>query len=498
MDTPHQPDPAIIVIFGASGDLTRRKIIPALYNLFLDGRLPDRFAIAGVARTSMSDDAFREHLHQGVDEFSRRKGEAVQWRAFAAHLTYITGDYQDEAMWEALAHHIVATDKAAQTEGRRVFYLSTPPSLFAPIVQKLSIAGICRDCDRTRVVLEKPFGRDLASAHELNSVLGYLVDESQIYRIDHYLGKETVQNILAFRFANAIFEPLWNRRYIDHVQITVAEKAGVEHRAGYYEQAGALRDMIQNHMLQMMCLVAMEPPVSFQANEVRNKMVDVLRAIAPLSPEQVAQCAVRGQYGAGVVTGEAVPAYRAEPDVAAASFSETFAALKLHVDNWRWQGVPFYLRTGKRLPAKVSEITVQFRPVPHQSFPPRAVADWQPNRIIMRIQPQERILLRFQVKQPGPVLNLSPVNMDFSYADYFGATIPEAYETLLLDILRGDATLFMRADQVEAAWSVVTPILDAWTAARPEGFPNYAAGAWGPAQADDLLASDGRRWLPPD
>jgi glucose-6-phosphate 1-dehydrogenase len=495
MDKASQPQPTIIIIFGASGDLTQRKIIPALYNLFLDDWLPANFAIVGVARTLMPHDMFRDHLRQGVEEFSRRKGQAGQWQAFASHLTYVSGDYQDDGMWETLSAHLNDLDGIWNTEHRRVFYLSTPPSLFVPIVERLSLTGICRDCDLTRVVLEKPFGRDLPSAHSLNEVLNSLVNESQIYRIDHYLGKETVQNILAFRFANSIFEPIWNRRYIDHVQITVAEQLGIEHRGGYYEQAGALRDMIQNHMLQMMCLVAMEPPISFQADEIRNKMVDVLRAIAPLSLQQVAARAVRGQYGAGASDGVPAPAYRSEPDVTADSTTETFAALKLFVDNWRWQDVPFYLRTGKRLPTKLTEIAIQFRPVPHQTFPNRAVGDWQPNRIVMSIQPQERIRLRFHVKEPGPVLHVSPVNMDFSYADHFGAVLPEAYETLLLDVMRGDATLFMRADQVEAAWSVVAPVLDAWASTRPNDFPNYAAGTWGPAQANDLLERDGRRWL---
>ena len=493
MDKVNQP--AVIVIFGASGDLARRKIIPAFYNLFLDGWLADGFAIAGVARSPMSDDAFREHLRRGMEEFSRRTGHTEQWHAFASHLTYLSGDYQDDTMWAALSRHVAENDELWHTGGRRIFYLSTPPSAFVPIVERLRLTGICRDCERTRIVLEKPFGRDLASARALDSILASQVEESQIYRIDHYLGKETVQNILAFRFANAIFEPLWNRRDIDHIQITVAEDVGVEHRGGYYEQAGALRDMIQNHMLQMLCLAAMEPPVSFQADEIRNKMVDVLRAMPPLSPQDVAQNAVRGQYGEGTIKNTAVPAYRAEPETASDSSTETYAAVKLLVDNWRWQGVPFYLRTGKRLPQKLTQVVVQFRPLPHQSFPAAAVSDWQPNRITMRIQPQERIFLRFHVKQPGPSMQLTPVNMDFCYADHFGAALPEAYETLLLDIMRGDATLFMRADQVEAAWSVVAPILDAWATPPPDGVPTYAAGTWGPAQADELLARDGRRWL---
>lgn len=486
-----QPDPAVIVIFGASGDLTQRKIIPALFSLYRGGWLPDAFAVVGVARTPMTDDAFRDHVRQGVKQLGRSNGSAAQWRAFARRLSYVTGDYQDHDMWRRLTERLAQCDETWHTDRRRAFYLATPPSLFVPIVERLSSVGICRACDRTRIVLEKPFGHDLPSARALNHVLAGLVSESQIYRIDHYLGKETVQNIQSLRFANAIFEPLWNRRYVDNIQITAAEQLGVEHRGGYYEQAGAVRDMIQNHMLQMLCLTAMEPPVSFTADEVRSRMADVLRAIQPPTPDD----AVRGQYGGGQMGGVDAPAYRAEREVTPASSTETFAALRLFVDNWRWQGVPFYLRTGKRLPSKVTEITVQFRPVPHLAFPADAVADWQPNRLVMRIQPQERIALRLHVKQPGHGMRVSPVDMEFCYSDHFGGSLPDAYETLLLDVLRGDATLFMRADQVEAAWSVVMPVLEHWAAEPPPDFPNYAAGSWGPPAADALLERDGRRWL---
>jgi glucose-6-phosphate 1-dehydrogenase len=346
-------------------------------------------------------------------------------------------------------------------------------------------------------VTEKPFGRNIASARSLDRILTAVFDESQIYRIDHYLGKETVQNMLAFRFANALFEPIWDRRYIDHVQITVAEQLGVEHRGSYYEHAGALRDMVQNHLLQILCLIAMEPPVSFNADEIRNKKVDVLCAIRPILPSEVHRVAVRGQYGRGWIEGQRVKPYRDEPDVAADSGAETFAAIKLFVDNWRWQDVPFYLRTGKRLPARTSEVFIQFRPVPHQSFPAPAIADWQPNRLVIRIQPKEGIGLRFQAKQPGQIMHLSPVEMSFWYQDSFKAPAPEAYETLLLDVMRGDATLFMRADQIETAWSVITPILDVWEAVTPTDFPNYQAGSWGPEAAEILIAQDGRSWLMP-
>jgi glucose-6-phosphate 1-dehydrogenase len=361
----------------------------------------------------------------------------------------------------------------------------------------LGKAGLARDRQHARIVTEKPFGRDLASAQALNRMLTDVFDESQIYRIDHYLGKETVQNILAFRFANALFEPIWDRRYIDHVQITVAEQVGVEHRGGYYDHAGALRDMVQNHLLQILCLIAMEPPVSFDADEIRNRKVDVLHAIRPILSGHVHRFAVRGQYGAGWIQGEHALSYRQEPNVAPDSPTETFAAVKLFVDNWRWQDVPFYLRTGKRLPFRASEAVIQFRPVPHQSFPSSAVADWQSNRLAIRIQPEESIILRFQAKQPGPSVRLSPVDMHFCYEDAFKFTSPEAYETLLWDVMMGDATLFMRADQVEAAWSVVTPVLEAWEAVAPVDLPNYQAGAWGPEAAEALIAQDGRSWLMP-
>jgi glucose-6-phosphate 1-dehydrogenase len=495
MAIPIRPQPTTLVIFGGGGDLTHRKLIPALFNLYLDQWLPECFAVIGIDRLAMSDDAFRQHLRQGVDEFSRRgKTTDAAWQPFAAGLSYFTGDFANDKTYAELASRLAAQDTSCNTTSNHLFYLATPPTLVEGIAGHLSQAKLTADRQRTRVVFEKPFGHDLASAQAINQKLMEVLAEKQIYRIDHYLGKETVQNILALRFANSLFEPLWNRRYIDHVQITVAEEVGVEHRGGYYDHSGAVRDMIQNHLLQILCLIAMEPIVSFQADEVRNKKVDVLRAIRPIEPADVPHCAVRGQYGSGRAEGESVPGYRKEPDVAPNSTTETYAAVKLWVDNWRWQDVPFYLRTGKRLPARVSEAVIYFRPVPHRSFPPSATEHWQPNRLVLRIQPDEGILLLFQAKQPGLSLRLQPVDMRFTYREAFNTEGPEAYETLLLDYMRGDATLFMRADQVETAWSVVMPIIDRWSSIPPSGFPNYPAGSWGPAAADALLAQDGRCW----
>jgi len=485
-------DPTVIYIFGASGDLAQRKIIPAIYDLFLKDLMPKPFFIIGLARTPLTDDDFRQQLRRGVGQFSQQsKVDDEIWNKFASNIKYIGTEYNDSNIYRSLFADI---EQGWRATASRILYLATPPEMFATIVGQLGQSNVFRGKEKYRIVIEKPFGRDLKSAQKLNSALAKVFDESQIYRIDHYLGKETVQNILAFRFANAMWEPIWNRSFIDHVQITVSEQVGVGRRGGYYEHAGALRDMIQNHLLQLMCLVAMEPPTSFQADEIRNKKVDVLHAIRPISRDEVFKFAVRGQYGSGIVAGENVAAYREEPNVAEHSGTETFVAIKFYIDNWRWQGVPFYLRTGKGMEARVSEISLQFRPVPHHPFSKRVI---EPNRLAIQIEPKEGIMLLTQAKEPGLVMKIKPVEMHYTYDEVFQYSSPGAYETLLLDVMRGDPGLFMRADQVEMAWSVLSSILEVWQDIPEVGFPNYAAGEWGPQEAERLIAQDGRSWLFP-
>ncbi|MES1245961.1 MAG: glucose-6-phosphate dehydrogenase [Acidobacteriota bacterium] len=495
---PNQGEPApacAMVIFGASGDLTKRKLIPALCNLASNKLLPQDFAVVGVSRSEMSDEEFRRKIREEIKEFATAPVAAEVLKWLIPRLSYISGEFSEASTFKKLRESLEQTDETWKTRGCYLFYLAVPPSQFAPVVQRLGKAGLTEESEGMwrRVVIEKPFGHDLESARALNHDILQVLDEKQIYRIDHYLGKETVQNILAFRFANGIFEPIWNRRYVDHVQITVAETVGVEGRGGYYEEAGALRDMVQNHMFQLLALTAMEPPISFAPDAVRDERVKALCAIKPLADKDVLSYSVRGQYGAGEMNGERVPGYREEPSVAPASSVETFVALELFVENWRWAGVPFYLRTGKRLPRRVSEIAIQFKRAPFVLFRETPVEHLNPNVLVIRIQPEEGISLRFEGKVPGPVMQLGTVKMDFRYADYFGTTPSTGYETLLYDVMTADSTLFHRSDMVEAGWKVVTPILDVWKALTPRSFPNYAAGTWGPKEADELI-KDGRKW----
>ncbi len=493
----HKLPPTFLAIFGATGDLAKRKLMPALYNLYLDKLLPEQFEIVGVSR-AWDEQAFRDNMKQSVADFSRRGVvDDLKWDEFAKRLTFLAGEFDDPKLYCSLAKKCEELKSTWSGEPVQVFYLSTPPSLFPLISDQLGEAGLASRRGLDRIVIEKPFGRDLESAEALNAELLKSFEESQIFRIDHYLGKETVQNIMAFRFANALYEPIWNRRYVDHVQITVAEEVGVEKRGSYYETSGALRDMVQNHILQILCTIAMEPPISFEADEVRNKKVELLKAVRPLDGANPHLYAVRGQYGPGTISGERVPGYRQEEGVDPQSSTESYAALVLHVDNWRWQGVPFYLRTGKRLSQKLSQVVVQFRPVPHQMFPSNVIDNFEPNRLLIDIQPQERITIKFMAKEPGGRMLLKTVPMDFCYEDAFQAVSREAYETLLQEVIEGDTTLFMRSDQERVAWSIVEPLLDAWGMRPATSFPNYAAGSWGPEVSDVLIAQDGRSWFNP-
>ncbi|MGQ9629154.1 MAG: glucose-6-phosphate dehydrogenase [bacterium] len=495
LDRARVPEPCVMVIFGATGDLTRRKLMPALYNLHRERLLPEGFSAVGFARREKSHDDFRREMMEAVGKYSR--GKPVQpalWGSFARGLYYFQANFEDFQRYLRLAEMLKRLDEERGTRGNRIFYLATPPSHYTEIVERLGDAGLAERGGWSRIIVEKPFGRDLTTAQELNRQLGEIFREDQVYRIDHYLGKETVQNILVFRFANGIFEPLWNRHYVDHVQIAVSEDLGVEGRGRYFEEAGITRDIVQNHILQLLCLVAMEPPVAPDADAIRDEKLKVLRSIRPIAPGEVGEYTVRGQYGRGYIAGESVPGYREEEGVSSDSITETFVALKLFVDNWRWAGVPFYLRAGKRMPKRATEIAIHFRRAPHLLFDRVGVHWSDPNVLIIRIQPDEGIALKFGSKVPGPKIQIQSVMMDFRYGASFGIEPPEAYERLLLDCMMGDPTLFARRDEIEAAWEFVTRIIEGWQSAPPPAFPNYEAGTWGPAGAASLIERDGRSW----
>jgi glucose-6-phosphate 1-dehydrogenase len=494
------PAPCAMVIFGASGDLTERKLVPALYYLSRAGLLPDGFSMIGCAKTPYTDESFRDKMQKAVKKFldlPDADHEAI--RSFTKDVHYISDDFGDAKAYDQLKKLLDQLDQQRGTSGNRLFYLATPPSFFPVIVNHLGAVGLAepkeRDKTWTRIVIEKPFGRDLQSARELNQAVTRVFKEDQIYRIDHYLGKETVQNLLVFRFGNGIFETFWNRRYIDHVQIAVAEEIGVENRGAYYEEAGLVRDMIQNHVLSLLSLIAMEPPAIFDARAVRDEKAKVMRAIRPIPLDRLSEYAVRGQYVEGWVDGKKLPAYRSEPKVSPQSTTETYAALKLFIDNWRWADVPFYLRSGKRLPKRISEITIKFRRAPHLLFKGTGTTSIEPNHLSIHIQPDEGMSLMFNAKIPGTTMQIRPVTMEFRYEDAFGQTPPTtAYETLLLDCMLGDPMLFTRDDFVDLAWEVLTPLLNRWKEDGKKGLSFYEAGTWGPPEADAFIERDGRKW----
>jgi glucose-6-phosphate 1-dehydrogenase len=491
--------PAVVVIFGAGGDLTKRKLIPALFHLKSQKLLPDSFALVGVDRVEMDSDGYRQSLSGGIEGFVGEGFDQARWDENVSKAYYIQGDFKDPESYLRLREFLAEVDEMQGTPGNYLFYLATPPSFFGEIATHLGQAGLAGEQENgwRRIIIEKPFGRDLASARSLNQTLQQSFQEQQIYRIDHYLGKETVQNIMTYRFGNGTIEPIWNHRYIDHIQITVAESLGVENRASYYEEAGALRDMVPNHILALLSIIAMEPPNSFDADRVRDEQTKVLRCIQPFTPEQVLTQTVRGQYGEGrTPDGVRLPGYREEPGIAADSTTETFVAMRLMIDTWRWAGVPFYLRTGKRMLGRYTEVMVQYRHAPNRMFSDSLVSgqNVEPNRLILRIQPQEGIGLEFNAKVPGTIPRLNTVEMNFDYSDYFGDSPSTGYETLIYDCLCGDPTLFKRSDNIEAGWELVQPVLDVWGALPARSFPNYPAGSWGPEQADTLLARDGKVW----
>ena len=491
-------DSCTVILFGASGDLAKRKVIPAMYDLAQYNSLGACYAIIGFARTPMTDETFRNSVGEAAKTISEVGPiDPQKWNDFAANLFYTAGDYSDPDSYVRLVGRLAELEAAKKLCGNRLFYLSTPPEVYPDIVEQLGRAGLARPNKPNswvRIIIEKPFGRDLASAKQLNKIVLNVFEEKQIYRIDHYLGKDTVQNLLVLRFGNGIFEPLWNRNYVDQVQITASETLGVERRGGFYETAGALRDMIQSHVLQLTSLVSVEPPASFDATAVRNEKLKVLQSIRPFNLEMVAQWVVRGQYAPGKIADKSLPGYREEQGVKPDSRTETFVAMRLLVDNWRWAGVPFYLRTGKRLARRSTEIMIQFKRAPHIVFREREV---EPNRLVLNIQPEEGVSVSFGAKRPGTEMSIGNVTMNFSYKEGFGGATRSAYATLLHDCLRGDATLFDRGDSVEAAWSLVDPILDVWSAAKTAGVPVYSSGTWGPKESDQLLERDGRQWYNP-